>query len=237
MRKTMALGAALLLLTGCGPRGRVALTFDDDFVDLWWANLGLLQEHDVHVTFFVTRWDSMTDEELVMLDDLDAAGHELAHHGFTHDKPSDYVAEHGLQAYIDDQIVPATEIMSARGYPPAAYSYPWGGRSEELDAALAEHFEVLRDSGRVDQASRSVYEDGDGVLAHGARIDSGLFEMADLTSTLEEAQRVDGTVVLYAHRILEESEAIHITPAELEAVLGEVERLGLHWITISQLRE
>ena len=227
----------IALLAGCSSSGKVALTFDDDFIDQWHAHLGLLEEHDAKATFFVTRWDSMTDEEFAWIDDLAAAGHEIAHHGLTHAKPSEYVANNGMQAYIDDEILAATAIMETRGFSPTAYAYPWGGRSDDLDAALSEHFGVLRDSGRIDQIGRSVYEDGDGVLTHGARIDSGYHTMEDVTAVLQEAKRLDGSVVLYAHRIMEESEASHIKPAELAAILAEVNRLGVEWVTVSQIRQ
>lgn len=38
-------------------------------------------------------------------------------------------------------------------------------------------------------------------------------------------------------RVDQASRAVYEKPAELEAVLTEVERLGLEWITVSKIRE
>jgi hypothetical protein len=48
-----------------------------------------------------------------------------------------YVQDHGVAAYLSDEFQPSIDILRAAGYPPpAAYAYPFGRDTPELDAAI-----------------------------------------------------------------------------------------------------
>ncbi len=226
---------ALLLLAGCTPEGRLVLTFDDDFVDQWHAHRDLLAERGVSAAYMVTRWDQLDDEAVGQLIELQQEGHEIGCHGLTHANPEDYAEASSVEAYVQDEVLPALELMEADGVEPTSYSYPWGGRSSELDDALEQHFAVLRDSGRITQVERTLFQDGDGNPVHGGRLDHGYAAEEDLRELLEAARREGATAALYTHRILAESEASHVKPSELEALFDLAEELELSWVTLSEL--
>lgn len=125
-------------------RGGVAITFDDSTIDAWYDVRDRFAARDARATFFVTRIDQLSDARLEMLRELAAAGHGIESHGLNHLNAPDYVEEHGLQAYLDDEVLPSLAAMRERGFEPTSFAYPYGHRTDELDRALLEHVQLLR---------------------------------------------------------------------------------------------
>lgn len=127
---------------GAGPG--LALSFDDAAVDDWFAARPLLLQYGARVTFFVTRYHLMTDEERAELRALVADGHELGGHSVDHVRAPRYVEERGLGAYLAEQALPSIDVLAADGYEVASFAYPFGARTGEIDRALGRHIPVLR---------------------------------------------------------------------------------------------
>ncbi|HEY5951858.1 MAG TPA: polysaccharide deacetylase family protein [Kofleriaceae bacterium] len=126
------------------PRGGLALAFDDNQPTAWLLARDLLLAHHARVTFFVTRWKYLTDAEHDEIRLLAADGHDLQPHSVDHLHANDYVAEHGVDGYLADEVLPSFEPLAAEGYPPTTYAYPFGDRSDALDAAILEHVAHVR---------------------------------------------------------------------------------------------
>lgn len=122
----------------------LALSFDDASVRAWDAARPLFQEHGARVTFFVSRFASLGAEDRALLHGLAADGHDLQAHSVRHLRAPDYVEEHGLAAYVADEVVPSIEAMRAEGHRVTAFAYPFGARTAELDEAIAEVVPVIR---------------------------------------------------------------------------------------------
>ncbi len=122
----------------------VALTFDDAHIDEWHAQRELFADYTARVTFFVTRFHRLSDRRLNMLHELRSDGHAIESHGVNHMHAPDYVEEHGLRAYVDDEVLPSLEAMSAEGFTPTTFAYPYGARTSELDRAILEHVALVR---------------------------------------------------------------------------------------------
>src|SRR5258705_5823625 len=119
------------------PRAGLALAFDDNAIDAWFGVRDLLAAHGAHVTFFLTRWYSRTDRERAELRMLAGDGHDVEPHSVNHLHAVDYVREHGLDAYIADEVLPSIDGLVQAGYPPPnTYAYPFGASTPELDAAI-----------------------------------------------------------------------------------------------------
>ena len=118
------------------PRAALALAFDDNAVDSWFSIRELLASHGARVTFFVARWDSRSAVELDELRELAADGHDLEPHSVNHLAAVDYVAAHGLDAYVADEVVPSIQIMREAGYRPTTFAYPFGQHDDEIDRAV-----------------------------------------------------------------------------------------------------
>jgi peptidoglycan/xylan/chitin deacetylase (PgdA/CDA1 family) len=122
---------------GAEPRAGLALSFDDNFIDDWFGVRDLLAARGAHVTFFVTRWYSRSDEERAELRQLYDDGHDVEPHTVNHLHAPVYVREHGLAAYMADEFQPSIDGLVAAGYPaPAAFAYPFGEATDELNAAI-----------------------------------------------------------------------------------------------------
>ncbi len=127
---------------GLGPG--LALSFDDAGITEWMSARPLFLHHGARVTFFVTRYHRLSDDDRANLRELAADGHEIAAHGVGHERAPAYVEENGLGAYLADEALPSIDILRADGYEVTSFAYPYGARTEELDRALAAHVPVLR---------------------------------------------------------------------------------------------
>jgi polysaccharide deacetylase len=128
-----------------GPHtGGIALAFDDNFPDAWIGIRDLLNKHRAKVTFFLTRWAKMTDAQHDEMQELAADGHAIEAHSVNHLHARDYVAEHGLDAYMADEALPSIQVLEDAGFHITGYAFPFGESSDELNAALLEHVERVR---------------------------------------------------------------------------------------------
>jgi hypothetical protein len=118
---------------GAAPRPGLALAFDDHAVDAWFELRGLFAERGVRVTFFVSAYFTLTDEQRGKLAQLAADGHSIQAHSVRHLNARDFVDEHGLDAYLADEADPSIEVLRDAGYAPNAYAYPFGVSTAELD--------------------------------------------------------------------------------------------------------
>jgi peptidoglycan/xylan/chitin deacetylase (PgdA/CDA1 family) len=132
------------LAAGGPARAGLALSFDDAHVDDWFAMRGLLAAHGARVTFFVTRYDRQSAERRAELAQLAADGHAVEAHGLRHRNAPDYVEEHGLGAYLDEEALPSIDLLRADGFEPIAFAYPFGARTGELDRALLRRVRLVR---------------------------------------------------------------------------------------------
>jgi peptidoglycan/xylan/chitin deacetylase (PgdA/CDA1 family) len=140
---TMAEAHHLDLLTfreldpGATPRPGLALAFDDDAFDAWFGLRALLVAHRAHVTFFVTRWYASSDGERAELRALADDGHDVEPHTVNHMHAPHYAREHGVAGYLADELMPSIDALTHAGYaPPAAFAFPFGRSTEELNAAV-----------------------------------------------------------------------------------------------------
>lgn len=131
-------------LTTSALPGSLALSFDDHSIASWAAMRPAFQRHRARVTFFVSAFAGSTEEELAQLAALAGDGHDIQYHSVAHRNAEDYAAEHGVDAYVADDILPGLETIRAAGYAATVFAYPYGARDAATDEALAPHFQNLR---------------------------------------------------------------------------------------------
>jgi peptidoglycan/xylan/chitin deacetylase (PgdA/CDA1 family) len=124
--------------------GSLALSFDDHDLVGWTALRPVFERYAARVTFFVSGFLDLDDEERAQLHQLAADGHDIQYHSTHHEHAAEYSAAHGVEAYLADDILPALEAMRADGFDPDVFAYPFGGRSAETDRALEPYFANLR---------------------------------------------------------------------------------------------
>ena len=134
------------LVAGAGgpSQAGIALSFDDTEIDDWWAWQEIFDRHHARATYFVTEYYMFTDEGRTRLHALYDAGHAIEAHGVHHERAETYIAEHGLQAYLDDEVQPSIDVLRADGFAPVAYAHPNGSHTPELDEALEDRIALSR---------------------------------------------------------------------------------------------
>ena len=132
------------LAAGGPPTSGVCLSFDDTEVDEWFQLQPLLDKYGARVSFFVTRYAQFTAVQRDELHQLYEAGNSIEAHGVNHAYADEYIPANGLDAYVNDEVLPSIAILQADGFTPVAYAHPGGSHTPELDAALLPHIQLLR---------------------------------------------------------------------------------------------
>jgi peptidoglycan/xylan/chitin deacetylase (PgdA/CDA1 family) len=122
----------------------LALSFDDTSVNSWLAARPLFDQYGAHVTFFVSRYSAMNEDEHAGLQTLAADGHDIEAHSVAHLRAPEYVESNGLAAYLHNELDPSIEALRRDGFDVQAFAYPFGARTSELDRAIAKRVPVLR---------------------------------------------------------------------------------------------
>ncbi|WP_420113163.1 polysaccharide deacetylase family protein [Pseudactinotalea sp.] len=220
------------------------LTLDDRTVDHWFAHRGVLEEAGAYATFFVSRADQLTEDETTMLQVLQRDGHTIASHGLRHRDAPQYVAEHGLTAYLENEIEPSIAALAERGLGHRDFAFPFGRHDPTIDGALVASFSWLRATSprHTDERATEVLVDlgaNDCPRVLSARgIDVGRGgranpdDSAALLTVLDEAADTGASVCLFAHDIAEWDQGLaqghnFITPARLRQVLAAAQERGL----------
>lgn len=132
--------------TETGQKGGVAISFDDHFINEWYALRPLFQKYNAKVTFFITCGDSLTRDEIVRLKQLQLDGHEIGFHGTVHGKSTEMIHAFGPQKYAETELFPGMSYLKAAGFHPTSYAHPGGDHNEKTDSVLyANGFVILRD--------------------------------------------------------------------------------------------
>jgi hypothetical protein len=132
------------LARGGDPRPGICLSFDDDDVDAWFALRDRLAAHHAHVSFMVTGYAAMTQDQRDKLHVLYEDGHSMEAHGVHHLGALAYLATHSMQEYLDQEIQPSIDVLRADGFAPVAYAHPGGARTAELDEEVAKRIRFVR---------------------------------------------------------------------------------------------
>ena len=127
------------------PRGGLAMTFDDNSPDQWLLARDVLARHGAHATFFVAHWNEMTPLQHQEIGVLHDDGDDIEPHTLHHLHALAYVAEHGMDAYLNDEVLPSFQVLIDAGYPPPnAFAYPFGEHSPAIDDAVLQHVWFVR---------------------------------------------------------------------------------------------
>ncbi len=122
----------------------IALSFDDSGIESWYQGREMFKRYGARATFFVTRYAAWRDEWKQMLRELASDGHSVEPHGRFHFDAPFYVEQHGVKAFLEDEVLPSIEPLRADGYTPTTYAYPFGARTPETDRAILRYLPRLR---------------------------------------------------------------------------------------------
>jgi hypothetical protein len=124
--------------------GGLAFAFDDDHVDHWMDGRTMFAKYGARLTFFLTRYTRLETSQKEGVAQLSADGHDIEPHSVNHLREPEYVEDYGLDALMNDEVLPSMTVLQDQGFTMSAYAYPFGARTDEIDKAILEHVSVLR---------------------------------------------------------------------------------------------
>jgi len=213
----------------------VAITFDDVFVDDWFETRDLLKKYDAHVTFFVSEFPSRNASQINKLKLLQQDGHEIAFHGTEHRNADEYLKNHSVQEYLDNEILPGVNLMRKNGLNPVDFSYPYGVGNDTLTEPLKHYFLHVRfiEKGPI------FYQYGSNTTQiYAGEIDNFPAKMTldDIYNNISRAKKEDKIVIFYAHQTVPSNSTFyHITYDRLEKILINASENKMKFYTISEL--
>jgi len=156
---------SMILLSACGQWSGVAsypsqpdessetttplyLCLDDSSIDDWYENRDLFNRYGVRVTFYITRFTMLSEDQVEKLHSLKFDGHSIQFHSTFHERAAEYLETHTIDEYIENEVFIGLDAMRAAGFNPVSFAYPGGSHTPSLDAVCLTIFETLRVSDR-----------------------------------------------------------------------------------------
>lgn len=225
----------------------IVLTFDDTGnLESWAKRIPLFKKYGAKATFVLHQPDKITERQKQLMKDLAEIGCEMGCHGFRHRRGNEWVEQKGLQAYLDEEIVPAVQTLEKLGYPQHSFAYPESRRTAETDEALKKYFRHIRTGGGVcdhpiDKNNNifiPITKVCDQFLIYGARFDkttpAGVHQF--VVPGLKRIKEKGEIVLLYGHGIVPTGAKTYETNEDgLEELFKQVNELGLKFYTMDEL--
>ena len=122
----------------------LAFSFDGPYIAGWHPLRPLFDRYGAKVTFFISSFWRLNDDEVRMVRDLAADGHAIEYHSTNHVDAEEFAGANGIERYLEEDVFPDLQRMRAAGFDPISFAYPYGARTAATDAALLQHFKLLR---------------------------------------------------------------------------------------------
>ena len=129
-------------------RAGIALTFDDAYIDQWYAVRGIFQKYNASATFYISNFNTFSQDQdkINKLKTLESDGHEIAFHGANHEDVVAYLQSHTLNEYMNNEIIGGINLMKSKGFNPVDFSFPYGSDDPRATAAMTPYFLHMRDT-------------------------------------------------------------------------------------------
>jgi peptidoglycan/xylan/chitin deacetylase (PgdA/CDA1 family) len=248
-RKKFTVGMLYLGLMGlclsvvsCDNMGKekvgVAFTFDDISIDEWYAHRSLYQKYNIRATFFISNFHLLDSGKTEKLKILASDGHEIACHGLKHENALDFQTED----YINQEVMPALQILRGIGFEPTVFAYPFGTSTSELDSCLLNYFKVLRKATyniqdtTIDKYAEIYANSGNYRVVNAMGIDYnyGITE-ENFKTGIKRARKNNEILILYAHVINTSKEDYTVAPEYLEKLFVMCQKYKVKSVTMSEM--
>ncbi|MFW5805079.1 MAG: polysaccharide deacetylase family protein [Bacteroidales bacterium] len=202
---------AVLMLSSCRKNiddtgGKIMLSFDDQYIDSWYAHRQLFKNYDAQVCFYVTRPLELSNEDFKKLLILQNDGHVIGSHGMYHRHINEFET---AESYYKQEVLPSVQIFEAHGLDVRAYAYPHGKGRSDVDSLLISHGFTVRDAGW--NYSHQVLSKKETCYIHDTGVPKKFVAMGldhnyktgyvDIFLGLRKAKRENNMIVLVGHDI------------------------------------
>ena len=221
--RNIIMGLLLILPFGVSAAPQLVLTFDDgSSVASWLEYRHIFDKYNAKVTFYISRYtDQVRGAGLdTFLLEMQAAGHRIGYHGTKHLNAPEFVALHGMQGYINVEILPDLVHMREDGFVLEHFAYPGGNFTRETDIELSRYFKTLRYvtggeskylgiAGKVAAPNRLTF--------HSIRLGRG--SLAGTWPVIDEVAASGDILFIHSHRIGYYDSLTDVTPEALESLI------------------
>lgn len=217
----------------------VVLSFDDAYVNEWFATNQALKKYLWKGTFCVSKINTLRHYQIKKLLELQRQGHEIAGHTLNHINAVDYLRVHTIKEYLRQEIYPMQELMRFYGLKVTTFAYPYGARNKRLDAALLDQFEMVRGRAFCSEIpSKQGCYYNKSRLAYSFSIDDthNHFNISHLLKLLDYAKKNDKILILNSHKTVKEVTGNYQTKeATLELICQYIKNNHMRFYTLSDL--
>lgn len=226
----------------------VHLSFDDHSItNGWYKARGTLKFKKAKAVFYVDSWDELTDEDIERLYALRSDGHVIGCHSVSHADAIEYSQKYGIDAYIENEVIPAMESMAALGFSPTHFAFPNSRFDEPLYEAVSKLFCYVRPGNESHYYTKSrMFIRGDRLdrqietIEHRIRNGDMVGALADITEQLKSGHGI--SIVFHdirhvgdpKHEGTNASENAFVTVQELDTVLAAINAAGAVYETFAE---
>ena len=235
---SLFISLSLLLCTCQEKKAGIVFTFDDDSVNEWYSQRSLFQKYNIHATFFISKPHLLDSTQINQLKILAADGHEIACHGYQHKNALNYQSED----YINQEVKPALQKMRDLGFEPAAFAYPFGTSTSELDSIMLNYFKVIRKATynisdtTIDQYAEIYANSNNYRIVNAMGIDNNYaISPENFETGIIRALKNKEILVVYAHIIDASKEEYTIHPEYLEKLFVICQKHHIKSITMREM--
>lgn len=223
--------------------GIVCFTFDDRNFQGWHDAIPLFEKYNAHATFFVHG--PIDDTALSTMRELRAHGHTVGLHSLTHANAPEFIAEHGAEEYLKQEIFPQVDVCNANDFPVQYFGYPNNRRTEETDQLLSPYFNRFRAGlGGLKEVYlpdhepiyRTLASLSDDRVMNGVGI--GEYYNTDpeqIVNVIRRAAAENKQVTFFSHNIAPGAPHVHMPTEFLELFLAETEVYDIKAVGFEEL--
>jgi peptidoglycan-N-acetylglucosamine deacetylase len=217
----------------------VVLSFDDNYINEWYATNQKLKHYSWKASFCVSKINTLKLSEIKKLLQLQREGNEIAGHSFHHYNAVDFVYDHTVEEYMDQEINPMMDLMSFYGFYVSSFVYPYGRRNTKLDKALLPIFNIVR--GRAfceeDPEKQGCYYNNSRLVFSFSIDDThNHFNVYHLLELLDYAKKNNKILILNSHKTVNKATGDYQTKEEtLEIICKYIKHHKMKFYTLSDL--
>ncbi len=203
--------------------GAVIFSFDDQYVNDWFNYKDIFSQYNIKATFFICRPQQLKPIEISHLKLLESEGHEIACHSTNHLNALTF--QDSIDSYINQEILPAKNILSDYGFIITSFAYPYGKSTPDIDSAVNNHFTYIRKATwNYNDTTLNSYNEifatkNSHNIINAMGIDTGYdITLENIKLGIERAKKENEVLILFAHQIIESSKNSMIEPTHLEDI-------------------
>lgn len=201
----------------------------------------LLERYNAKVTFFVSQFDSLDENEIRLLHELEKKGHEIGSHGAMHVVSEYFIKEKGYTDYLSNEVDQSIASMKKAGFDPVSFAYPYGAKYWFTDYLILKRFKSVRgvspvnvekDLTQIDE----IYSHYNSNKFSAIGLDKNMNLSNDLVQkALLRAKQNKEVLFLYGHYPGSGSDGYQFNIHFLEFILKETKEQGLRFYLFKDL--